>query len=88
MAFIFFLIIKVVENIFDNMATMDILHNEASDILSASGVFFGGGGFFPFNLFFLNLLHRFLKNIYLKGYSLSLKQPNRQKQKKSRTLFS
>lgn len=55
MAFIFFLIIKVVENIFDNMANMGILYNEASDILSANcvGGFFWGGGFFPFNLFFL-----------------------------------
>ena len=54
MAFIFFLIIKVVENIFDNMANMGILYNEASDILSANcvGFFLGGGGFFPFNLIF------------------------------------
>lgn len=49
MAFIFFLIIKVVENIFDNMANMGILYNEASDILSANCVGgFGRGGLFSF----------------------------------------
>ena len=52
-AFIFFLIIKDFENIFDDMANMDILYNEASDILFANCVGFGGGGgFFPFNFFF------------------------------------
>ena len=47
-AFIFFLIIKVVENIFDDMANMDILYNEASDILSANCVGFFRGGAFSF----------------------------------------
>ena len=53
-AFIVFLIIKVVENIFDDMANMDILYNEASDILSANcvGVFLGGGSFFLLTYFF------------------------------------